>query len=92
MKTLLALLILGSPAMAGEQWGCDADLPWYIERIPHGFAIVRIYRADYCRDDGQKLFICENRDDYRLGFEDKGDTLTLTYANGEKDVFQKCPD
>lgn len=89
MKSLLALLLLASPATAGERW-CNEHLPYDIERIPDGYAVVRISSADYCKDDGAGRFICNNRDDYRLDFDVNGSALTLTYTDGKQATFQKC--
>lgn len=96
MKTLLMLLMLSAPAAAGERW-CNENLPYDIERIPHGFAVVRINKADYCRENvdwttGEEGpgYICNDDKEYRLDFREDGPTLTLTYTHGQEAQFIKC--
>lgn len=97
MKFIAALLVLAaSPAFAGERF-CNDGLPYEVEIIPHGFAVVRANSAEYCKrimnfETGElsKRYICDGQDDYQLDFDIDGDELILTYTDGNDALLYRC--
>ena len=95
-KILIFMLLFSSSALAGDRF-CNDLLTYEIETIPHGFAVVRINKADYCKrvmdiETGEmsKRFICDGREDYQLDFLIDGDELILTHTDGNEALFIRC--
>ncbi|WP_162651546.1 hypothetical protein [Lentilitoribacter sp. Alg239-R112] len=97
MKSIaLILSLVASSAFAGESY-CNDGSTFHIETIPHGFAVVRINKADYCKrvmslETGEmsERFICDGREDYQLDFLVEGDELILTQTDGNEALFSRC--
>lgn len=89
---VIAASILPTGVAAGAQY-CNNDVPYYVEEIPHGYAIVHGAWADYCKRNirtDSPDYICDGREDYRLRFKVEDGNLTISSVHGGDTRFYGC--
>lgn len=91
MRTIIALMLMTAPALAGQAY-CHPEMTYHIEEIPHGYAIVRVSQSDFCKQDimtDSSDYICDGRADYVLQFEKTNAGLRMT-QDGRAMEFTRC--
>lgn len=88
----VSMFLMPSAVLAGAQY-CNDDVPYYVEKIPFGYALVHGAWAEYCKQNIQTDstdYFCDGRDDYRLQITVNDDDLTLTSTQGGDTEFYSC--
>ncbi|MCR9139473.1 MAG: hypothetical protein NXI27_25965 [Alphaproteobacteria bacterium] len=88
MVATVSLLLMPSAVLAGDQF-CNDDVPYYVEKIPFGYAVVRSAMADYCSQDAtdSELFSCNGDSGYQIDISLSEDSKTLIVRGTE---FYAC--
>lgn len=93
LRTLIALALFASPAYAAEPY-CSDEMPFTaITPADGNYVLTEGYHHYTCEPQDERWHKCDNRDDYLVHFERKGDAIRIalpTYEEGQFTEFAPC--
>jgi hypothetical protein len=93
LRTLLILVLTSAPAYAGEPY-CSDEMPFTaITPSDDDYVLTEGYHQYTCEPRDERWHKCDNRDDYLVHFERRGDEIWIsqpTYPEGKFTKFALC--